>query len=148
MALPEFDGQGDLPEGVHRATLDEVLARFGQGAPQREIVTVRLLRIFELVLRTKKVERFVIFGSYVTAKPEPNDVEIILVMRDDFLLPECDAEVGTVFDHLRAQAELGASIFWTPRSGVLLGTLDEFVAHWQIKRDHTLHGIVELMEKP
>lgn len=147
MALQPFDSNGDLPEGVHRATLEEVVARFGYGTPQREIVTSRLLRIYELVLRTKKLERFIIYGSYVTAKQDPGDVDIILVMRDDFLLPECDDEVGRVFDHLRAQAELGASIFWTLHSGVLLETLDEFVTHWQIKRNHTLHGIIELMEK-
>lgn len=147
MALGQFDNNGDLPEGVHRATLDEILARFGHGTPQREAVTGRLLRIYELVLRTKKLERFIIYGSYVTAKRDPGDVDIILVMRDDFLLPECDDEVGRVFDHLRAQVELGASVFWTLRGGVFLETLDEFVAGWQIKRDHTLHGIVELMEK-
>jgi hypothetical protein len=29
MALPEFNEAGDLPRGVHRATLDEVVRRFG-----------------------------------------------------------------------------------------------------------------------
>ena len=29
MALPAFDSRGDLPEGVYRATLAEVIARFG-----------------------------------------------------------------------------------------------------------------------
>jgi hypothetical protein len=48
MALQPFDSNGDLPEGVHRATLDEVLARFGHGTPQRKLVTGRLLRIYEL----------------------------------------------------------------------------------------------------
>jgi hypothetical protein len=147
MALPEFDSRGDLPEGVHRATLDEVLARFGHGTPQRVVVTARLLRTYELVLRTNKLDRFIIYGSYVTDKPYPGDVDIILVMRDDFLLPECDDEVGAVFDHPRAQAELGASIFWTLRSGVLLETLDDFIAGWQIKRDQSQRGIVEMREK-
>lgn len=147
MALQQFDSNGDLPEGIHRATLEDVLARFGHGTPQREAVTGRLIRIYELVLRTGKLERFIIYGSYVTAKRDPGDVDIILVMRDDFLLPECDDEVRTVFDHLRAQAELGASVFWTPRTGVFLETVDEFIAGWQIKRDHALRGIVEVMEK-
>jgi hypothetical protein len=35
MPLPAFDEQGDLPVGVHQATLDEVLTRFGHGTPQR-----------------------------------------------------------------------------------------------------------------
>ena len=147
MALQPFDTNGDLPQGVHWATLDEVLARFGHGTPQRQAVTAKFLRIYDLVLRTHKLERFIIYGSYVTAKPDPGDVDIILVMRDDFFLPDCDDEVGTVFDHLRAQAELGASIFWALHSGILLETLDEFIAGWQIKRDKSRRGIVELREK-
>jgi hypothetical protein len=84
MPLPEFDINGDLPVGVHLASLDEVLARFGQGTTQRETVTARLVRVHKLASATGKLERFIIFGSYVTAKPDPNDVDIILVMRDDF----------------------------------------------------------------
>jgi hypothetical protein len=30
MPIPEFDSEGDLPEGVHQATLVEVLERFGK----------------------------------------------------------------------------------------------------------------------
>ena len=145
MPLPPFDERGDLPVGVHRATLDEVLARFGHGTPQRQIVTGRLLRIRELALRTGKLERFVVYGSYVTAKPAPNDVDVILVMQDEFLLPECDPVSAVIFDHLRTHNELGASIFWISPSGVIGETLEGFVAGWQIKRDHTRRGIVEVI---
>src|SRR3989454_12724642 len=92
-------------------SLDEVIASFGYGTPQRQLVTTRLLRIYDLARGTSKLERFVIFGSYVTAKPNPNDVDIILIRRDDFREPECDEETAPVFHHLRAQAELGASVF-------------------------------------
>jgi hypothetical protein len=76
MPIPAFNAQGDLPVGVHLATLDEVCERFGIGTPQRQLVTQRLRRIYELAQRTGKVERFVIYGSYVTTKPAPNDVDI------------------------------------------------------------------------
>ena len=71
-----------------------MIARFGHGTPQRQLLTTRLLRIYDLARGTGKLERFVIFGSYVTAKPNPNDVDIILIMRDDFREPECDEETG------------------------------------------------------
>jgi hypothetical protein len=144
MPLPAFDNRGELPVGVHQATLTEVIARFGHGTPQRELVMARLLHIYELARRTGKLQRFIIFGSYVTTKPEPNDIDIILIMRDDFLLPECDEETSPVFYHLQAQAKLGASVFWTSPSGILLETVDQFIAHWQITRDQSRHGIVEV----
>jgi hypothetical protein len=84
MPLPTFDNRGDLPVGVHQATLGEVVERFGHGTPQRELVTNRLVHIYELAQRTGKLLRFVIFGSYVTDKLEPNDIDILLVMTDDF----------------------------------------------------------------
>jgi hypothetical protein len=145
MPLPEFNSLGDLPEGVHCATFDETLARFGQGSLQRQLVTVRLSRIYELARRTGKLERFVIFGSYVTAKPDPNDVDIILVMRDDFDVADYDEQIRTLFNHLRAQDVFGASVFSVRPSTVILESVDEFISYWQIKRDKTLRGIIEVI---
>lgn len=145
MPLPEFDSFGDLPAGVHQATLDEVLARFGYADPQRQIVSARLLHIYNLARGTGKLLRFVIFGSYVTAKRAPNDVDIILIMRDDFTQQDCAAEAQSIFDHQRAQQEIGASVFAIRPSQILLETVDSFIAHWQIKRDRSRRGIVEVI---
>ena len=144
MPLPGFDTKGDLPEGVHEATLAEIIARFGTGTPQRQVVTARLLRIYNLAQATGKLERFVIFGSYITATPEPNDVDIVLVMRDDFNWSTCEGETRALFEHNAAATEFGASIFWMRPALLLLETIDEFIEHWQIKRDQTRRGIVEV----
>ncbi len=85
-----------------------------------------------------------LFGSYITAKPAPNDVDIVLVMRDDFDVQACDAESQTLFDHLRAAEVFGASVFWIRPALLVLETLEEFIAHWQITRDQTRRGIVEV----
>jgi hypothetical protein len=144
MSLPAFDNRGDLPVGVHHATLAEVINRFGSATPQRELVTTRLVHIYELAQQTGKLLRFVIFGSYVTAKPEPNDVDIILVMADDFPEQDYDLSLFPIFDHLRAQQELGASIF-AVRPGFIMGeTVDDFIVSWQLKRDKSRHGIIEV----
>jgi hypothetical protein len=129
MPLPSFDSKGDLPEGVHQATMDEIIARFGTRTPQRQAVTARLLRIYNLVHVTGKLDRFIIFGSYVTAKPEPNDQT---------------GETHEVFSHGRAQHHFGASVFWVTR-GTSLANIDDLVAGWQTKRDQTRRGIVEVI---
>lgn len=144
MPLPEFNELGDLPAGVHQVSLADVVARFGTGSVQREAVTGRLQRIYELAGGTGALDRLVVFGSYVSDSPEPNDVDVVLVMRDDFHLDSCSPDARTLFDHDRADRELGASIFWV-RPGMLLGqSLDQFVAHWQIRRDGHRRGIVEV----
>lgn len=145
MALPDFNEHGDLPDGLHKAKLHEVLARFGPGSDARLTATATLQRIHRLVVATGKLERFIIFGSYITDKSDPNDVDIVLVMSNDFSMAACDADTRILFDHQRAEGEIGASIFWLCPSTLLLGTLDEFLLSWGTKRDLTLRGIVEVI---
>jgi hypothetical protein len=110
----------------------------------RQEVTHRLQRIWELAQATAKLDRLIIFSSYVSDTPSPKDVDVILVMQDDFRPEDCDEELQVLFDHRRAQLELGASVFWI-RPGMLLGEpLEAFIAHWQIKRDGNRRGIVEV----
>ena len=144
MPLPNFDSEGDLPIGVYPSTMGEVLGRFGNGTPQRQAVTARLLQIYELARATGKLGRRILFGSYITTKPDPNDVDIVLIMRDDFDVHTCDEATGSLFDHPRAAEAFGASIFWIRPAMLLLETLEEFIAHWQIKRDQTRRDIVEI----
>jgi hypothetical protein len=145
MALPAFNSQGDLPDGLHQATLAEVLSRFGQGSDARRHATAVLQRIHSRVAATGKLDRLVIFGSYVTAKPGPRDVDLVLVMKDDFSLAGCDEPTRLLFDHQRAETEIGASIFWLCPSALLRGTLEEFLLGWGTKRDMTRRGIVEVI---
>jgi hypothetical protein len=88
MPLPEFNKFGDLPEGAHSASLAEVIARFGTGSAQHVAVTTRLNRIYELALATADLDSLLIFGSYVSDVIAPNDVDVILVMRNGF---RCEA---------------------------------------------------------
>ena len=101
--------------------------------------------IFVLAQRTEHLARLIVFGSYVTDKLNPNDVDVILVMDDEFRLEHCPIEAKGLFDHATAQARYGASIFWV-RPGLLFGeTIEDFVSYWQIKRDGLKRGIVEVV---
>lgn len=145
MALAEFNSAGDLPEGVHRMTLNELVARFGGETSERKNVTARLMEIQRLARSTGKLARLIVFGSYVTAKPAPRDIDIILIMRDDFDMQACDAPTRTLFEHGPAQQRFGASLFWIRPAMLLNESLDSFIAHWQIKRDGNRRGIVEVI---
>ena len=144
MALPTLNFQGDLPEGLHKANLAEIIERFGSGSEARQDATAVLQLIHQLATKTGKLERFVIFGSYITAKAEPRDVDVVLVMKDDFSIAACDDKTRAIFDHQRAEVEVGASIFWLCPSALLRGTLEDFLVGWGTKRDLTHRGIVEV----
>lgn len=144
--LPTFRESGDLPVGVHRATLGRVIERFGSGSPQRVAVASRLVRIHELAMQTGQVRRFVVFGSFVTAKAAPEDVDVFLVMEDGFNIGQVRGEARLLFDHPVAQAHFGASVFWVRRLAAFGGEA-ETVAHWQITRSGERRGIIEIVEE-
>lgn len=146
MALPAFNEKGDLPPGVYRATLSEVLERFGQGSVHRRAVADRLKRVYELVTSTGQLARFVVFGSFVTAKDDPNDVDIILLMEDTFDLASVTGEAALPFQHMEADAHFGASVFWTRRSGAIGGE-QAMVEYWQVRREGGRRGIVEIVRE-
>ncbi len=89
--------------------------------------------------------RFVVFGSFVTSKPEPNDVDIVILMNDNFDADTTAGETRLLFDHGAAQSHFGASIFWMRRFAALGGE-QLALEHWQITRSQQLRGIVEIVE--
>jgi hypothetical protein len=114
---------------VHHASLQEVLRHFGEATIPRKLVGMRLKRVYELAVATGGLKRFIVFGSFVTAKPDPNDVDVFLVMHDTFDLSQVT----------------GASIFWL-RPLSALPSEEETILGWQLKRDGTRRGIVEATE--
>jgi hypothetical protein len=142
--LPAFSEEGDLPPGVHRAMLSDVLERFGKGSIQRCAVADRLSRICELAASTGELARFVVFGSFVTAKSDPNDVDVVLLMEDTFDLAEVTGEAALLFQHMEADAHFGASVFWTKRSGAIGGE-QAMIEYWQTRREGGRRGIVEIV---
>ena len=146
MPLPPITETGDLPQGVHRASLHEILDRFGEGTVQRKLVGMRLSRVYELAATTGQLKRFIVFGSFVSSKAEPNDVDVFLIMDDTFDLSQVTGEASLVFDHSAAQAHFGASIFWLRRLAAL-PTEEVAILGWQVKRDGTRRGVVEIEER-
>lgn len=144
MPLPLLNVEGELPVGLHRASLDDVVAMFGKGTLRRVILGERLRRIHKLAKNTGKVKRFIIFGSFVTSGPEPQDIDVFLIMEDDFKVTEIQDEAKTLFYHLRAQAQFGASVFWV-RSVAALGGEEAAIGAWQLRRDGSRRGIVEVL---
>jgi hypothetical protein len=77
--------EGVLPEGVHDGTIEEVDALFGRfQRTTRRIRLMEKLRAFlEEARRSGIVSAVVIDGSFVTAKEEPEDVDLVIVLPAD-----------------------------------------------------------------
>lgn len=144
MQLPALTDSGDLPLGVHRASLRETLDRFGVGHPQRVAVADRLERIHRVAAATGYLARFVVFGSFVTGKPAPNDVDVFLLMDDSFDGNTLHGEAALLFDHAAADVHFGASVFWVRRLAAFGGE-QATIEYWQVKRGGGQRGVVEII---
>ena len=144
MPLPEMTARGELPPGVHHASLDEVAERFGGESAERRRCTATLRKIYDLATTTGQLDRLVLFGSYLTDKPSPNDVDLILIMTPGFEPEDAPEGCRILFDPARAQAEVGASVFWITEVNIIGMTPSEFIWGWQLTRENTLRGIVEI----
>lgn len=113
---------------MHASTLGELAAAFGCTSRERQILFERIARIHRVAAATRHLARFVVFGSFVSEKPDPNDVDIFMV-----------------FDDATADAYFGASVFWLRRPAAFGGE-QATVEFWQTKRDGSRRGIVEIVE--
>lgn len=143
--LPLLNNQGDLPAGIHSATLDDIGQCFGTGSIARFRALLRLRHVHELAVRTGKLGRFYVFGSFVSTAPEPRDIDVALIMSADFRVEDSPRECRTLFSHADAQARYEASIFWLRAGMVSDAALTDFLDAWQTKRNGSKRGIVEIV---
>ena len=107
---------------------------------------MRLERIYQVARATGNLARFVVFGSFVTDKLEPNDVDIFLLMEDSFEASQMTGDPQLLFDNATAQDHFGASVFWLRRLAALPNE-QTAVEDWQVKRGGGQRGILELISE-
>lgn len=83
LMIPPLRLDGYLPEGLHSATLAEATFRFGSSTPRRRRLALRMRRWIELA-REVKARRLLIDGSFITAKPEPQDIDAVVLLPTNF----------------------------------------------------------------
>jgi len=82
MSIPALNDDGFLPSGIWDCTLAELRERFGifSGSDQRPRLFARLDDLFQTMQRSGLFEALLVDGSFVTAKPAPNDIDLVAVL--------------------------------------------------------------------
>lgn len=81
--VPAFRTDGCLPLGLHTASEAEIMFRCGSLNARRRRLAVRLRRWIELAQKVG-AKRLLLDGSFVTAKEEPNDIDAVVFLPQDF----------------------------------------------------------------
>ena len=83
--LPKFNKFGYLPKGIHKARLPEIKRRFGIESGQRKKLFKGLQALIRLLKKQKRhIKSFILNGSFVTAKENPEDFDCILIVKEGF----------------------------------------------------------------
>jgi hypothetical protein len=72
--IPNFDSHGNLPPGIHDATLAEVQTRFAYNDKRTKLLNA-LKRVISILIECKCQEVF-LNGSFITNKEEPGDYDL------------------------------------------------------------------------
>lgn len=84
MAIPHFNRYGNLPPGIHKATIKEAKQRLATNQRRKEIFDDFLKMIKSIPTKERKVIKSLILdGSYVTDKEDPGDWDCILIVKKD-----------------------------------------------------------------
>jgi hypothetical protein len=75
--LPLFNYHGYLPEGVHDTTFDQMKERFVIN-PQRVLLWDRLQEFLRWAVTAGSFSHVYIDGGFITNKPFPEDIDLIL----------------------------------------------------------------------
>lgn len=143
MPVPPLDESGNLPPGVHLATLAEVERVFGHGSPRRDWLWKKLVEVVEVARTSGKVKRLIIWGSFVTRKEIPGDLDLFLVTDANPIQDITSGALPDLLDHERARRRFQADIFWMKES-IGTATTQDVLDVYQLDRNRRLRGIIEV----
>ena len=142
--IPDFEENGKLPQGIHKANFPEVKKVFGTTSARRKWLIKILEKIIELAKSTGSLERVILWGSFVSNKEFPQDIDLLLIFKDDLIVESVGSEAKPIFDHVQAKILFNADIFWS-KSSLGQETLDLWLDTYQMTRDFEPRGIVEVI---
>jgi hypothetical protein len=142
LAIPDFREDGWLPVGHHTATWEEVSERFdGTAGGRRAILTERLLKLRD-DLRACGVSGIIVLdGSYISAKLEPGDFDLLLIAPADIQVrKDTNPSLADILD-AEASEQRGYSLFYIPDDSPMQEMLRGL---WDFSKEGVPKGIVEV----
>ena len=94
------------------ASLDDLRIRFGTSTPRRQFLFRQLEIVIDQLLITGSVKQIYLFGSFVSGKASPNDVDLLVVMNAGFSTTQLGGKVLELFQHDVCRIRYQADLFW------------------------------------
>jgi hypothetical protein len=152
MSIPDFTPDGFLPPGVHDASVEEIRSRFGtfQGSDRRPRLVEKLEQLLAEARQTGLVVAVIVDGSFVTATPKPDDIDLILLVRPghDFSADLRPPEYN-VLSRRRVRKRYGFDMMIAADGSELAAEYVKFFAQVRERRDARKGMVsVRMVERP
>ena len=97
---------------TYTASLEEIRIRFGTSTPRRQFLFRQLQIVINHLLATSNVKQIYLFGSFVSRKTSPNDVDLFVVMNAGFSTVNLTGRTLDVFQHDVCRIRYHTDVFW------------------------------------
>lgn len=141
--IPNYNIDGNLPEGIYLVEEEEFINHFSSSSARRKWLGDRMRELLALIKSTGQLDRIFVWGSFVSAKESPNDVDMLLLMKETFQLERIAEDSRVIFDHVAARIRFHTDIFWS-KSAIGEETLRLWLDTYQMTKDFKRRGIVEV----
>ncbi len=128
--IPLFDIDGNLPPGIHEATLlefNERLCIFAR-SDRRLRICKQIESLVQDARASQIVERIIFGGSFITDKAEPNDFDGIVVLKPEVRYEELLPTQLWIADTQQASRRYGGDIFVARANQATLANYVTFLA--------------------
>lgn len=124
-------------------SLAEIRQRYGEHTARRQFLWQRLQTIVQLLTATGALLRLYLFGSFITAKPNPGDLDCLAVMASGFTTDHLPPSLVTVFQHDVCRLYYQADVIWVTEA-VGQEHLDALLAVFTRDRSGNPQALVEV----
>ena len=139
--IPQFDDRGMLPPGLYDTSLAEIRNSLGFTTRRSGLIS-GLEEYVSIWNGYGSLEYVVIDGSFTTSKPEPGDIDLILVPQQEALSSNAFGELATrlCYDRRYTQTAFGCEAFFVTGQA----DLDEWLEFFSHDRQGNVRGLLKL----
>ena len=125
------------------ASLDDLRLRFGTSTPRRQFLFRQLDIIIDQLRATRKLKRAFLFGSFVSGKASPNDVDLLVVMNAGFSTTQLGGKVSELFQHDVCRIRYHADLFWVTEA-VGNARIEDLLEVFSRDREGRVQSVIEV----
>lgn len=146
MPIPPLNEDGLLPPGIHDCSLRELGERFGtfHSTDRRPRLYEKLQEYLIQVRSTGLVVAIIVNGSFVTSKPDPGDIDLIIVLpsHHDFSA-ELQPMAYNLISRRRVSRQYGFDVLVTQENAPEYGQFIEFFQQVR-EQPHLRKGVLRM----